>query len=381
MSDSVLHLVFWVACFAIAWTYFGYYVFLRVYSTVQSKPVKASDITPAVSIVVAVYNEEKRIVQKLENCLNLDYPAGQLEVIVVSDGSNDDTVDLVSSYADRGIKLDAFPVRQGKHYAQKRGIDEAAGEIIVFTDAATLLDKDAVRKIVRSFGDPTIGCVSGIDRIDASGRSAEGEGLYVRYEMTLRALESDVSSLLGVSGSFFAVRKTVCETWYSRLSSDFWISVAAYMAGFRTVLDQEAVGRYTLTKDTKQEFERKVRTVVHGLDVLFHFAAVLNPIRYGIYSFQMISHKLLRWLVPFLLILCFLLNLHLADRGFLYQMLLALQVLFYLGVLAACVNRGLQRNRLFGIPFFFAMANVSVLIAWFKYACGRRFVTWERTER
>jgi cellulose synthase/poly-beta-1,6-N-acetylglucosamine synthase-like glycosyltransferase len=381
MDSFTLQLAFWVACLAVFWTYFGYYAFLRAYSIFASKPVRTDNITPSVSLIIAAYNEENRIGDKLENSLLLDYPGDILEIIVVSDGSNDGTVEIVSAYKDKGIKLIEVPDRRGKHYAQERGVEQAVNDIVVFTDATTLLDTDALRKIVRGFSDPEVGCVSGMDRIDLGHTSRQGEDLYIRYEMKLRALESSVSSLIGVSGSFFAVRKSICDTWHTQLSSDFCIPIMAHLNGYRCVLDSEAIGSYGLVSEPEREFDRKVRTVVHGLDVLFHFRSILNPLKNGFYSLQMISHKLIRWMVPFLLIFCLILNFALASGATLYQIILALQLTFYLAALAAFLMEELRQNGLFRIPFFFTMANWSILVAWIEYIRGARYVTWERTSR
>lgn len=381
MYLTLLQLIFWIVCFTLFWTYFGYYIFLRVYSIFASKPVKRDDITPSVSLIITAYNEESRIAEKIENSLSLDYPNDKLDIIVVSDGSNDDTTEIVSRYAGKGIKLIDIPERIGKHNAQERGIKQARSEIIVFTDAATQLEADAVRKIVRSFSDPGIGCVSGMDRIDVCGHPSRGEGIYINYEMRLRALESKVSSLIGLSGSFFAVRREICETWFGHLSSDFYMPIVAYMKGYRSVLDCDAIGSYSVKIETEKEFERKVRTVVHGLNVTFHFRSIMNPFKYGLYSIQMVSHKLFRWLAPFFLILCLALNFALAGAGLLYQIILAFQILSSLAAAAALAIRGLEHNRFFRIPSFFTMVNLSILVAWVKFIGGERYITWERTER
>ncbi|MFH1891804.1 MAG: glycosyltransferase family 2 protein [Candidatus Zixiibacteriota bacterium] len=377
----VLHTLFWISVILTFWTYMGYYLFLRIYSVVVSKSVERDEITPGVSIVISAHNEQKTIGPKIESCLALDYPGEKLEIIVASDGSDDRTNEIVSQYRDSGVELIAIPERNGKHYAQKKGIDAACHEIIVLTDATTFLEADSISKIVRSFADPGIGCVSGRDRIAESGEPSQGEGLYVRYEMSLRSLESRVSSLIGVSGSFFAVRKEICDTWYSDMSSDFFIPIVAYMQGFRTVLDDEAIGSYTLVKNPEQEFQRKVRTIVHGVEVTCRLRRILNPLVYGFYSFQMLSHKCMRWLVPYCLIICLATNSMLAGTSVCFDILLAAQFIFYLSAVAAFLIKPLERHSLFRIPFFFGMANLSILIGWWKYISGERYVTWDRTNR
>ncbi len=381
MTDCILQAIFWISVASILWVYAGYYIFLKFISLFLTRNVSRDDSTPSVSIIITAYNEDKSIASKLDNCLGIDYPEDSIEIIVASDGSTDRTNDIVKSYSDRGVRLVEICERNGKHFAQKLGIDVSNHDIVVFTDATTMLERDSIRMIVRSFADPKIGCVSGKDRIDVGGEPSHGEGIYVRYEMKLRSLESSISSLVGVSGSFFAARKTICETWYSDLSSDFFVPIVAYMQGYRSVLDDDAIGRYAVVADPEREFERKVRTVVHGIQVLIKLKSILNPFRYGFYAFQMFNHKLMRWIVPLAFIACLIANIFLVDANFLYELLLALQVSFYVTALGAYMVKSLEKQTLFKIPFFLVMVNLSIIVAWFKYCCGEKYISWERTER
>jgi cellulose synthase/poly-beta-1,6-N-acetylglucosamine synthase-like glycosyltransferase len=381
MSMFPLQLSFWLAMFLIFWTYFGYFLLLWILSFFYSRGSKKDEFTPRVSLIIAAHNEEKRIREKLENSMSLSYPKGKLEIIVVSDASNDRTEEIVGSFKEKGIQSISTAERKGKHYAQKRGIEMATGEIMVLTDASTFLQGDAIQKIVRNFSDASIGCVSGRDRVRSSGSRLQGEGFYVRYEMELRALESRLGSLVGASGSFYAVRKSLCQRWYSEFASDFYLPIISYMSGYRTVLEPEAIGYYEVLKDPQKEFQRKVRTVVRGLEVLFKFKGIMNPFKYGTYSFQMISHKLSRWLVPIYLIFLFGLNLLLLDRGIFFRMLFVFQVLFYLLASTAFLVRRLQDIMLFKIPFFFIVVNLSILVAWYNFLIGKRFVIWEPSKR
>jgi glycosyltransferase involved in cell wall biosynthesis len=381
MLREVAEIVFWLSVFLVFWTYVGYYLLLKLLSVLVVRETERVDITPGVSIVITAYNEQKKISRKLEECLSLDYPKDQLEIIVASDGSTDGTNSIVQSFETMGVQLIAVPERRGKHYAQEQAIGTARHGIIVLTDATTSLRSDSIRKIVRSFADQSIGCVSGMDVVASSTEAPQGEGVYVRYEMSLRSLESRVCSLIGVSGSFFAVRKELCNTWFADMSSDFFVPIVSYMNGKRAILDSEAIGEYELVKNPEREFHRKVRTVVHGLAVLIRLASVMNPFRYGLFSFQMISHKLLRWLVPFLLILMLATNLLLLSSGLIYVLLLFAQASFCIAALAAYLFKFLERNAVFKIPFFFVMVNLSILVAWIRYLTGERYVTWERTDR
>jgi hypothetical protein len=271
--------------------------------------------------------------------------------------------------------------RHGKHFGQGRGIQMATSELVVLTDATTFLKTDAIARIVRSYADPTIGCVSGEDKVEESSDGSAGEGAYVKYEMKLRSLENKVGSLVGASGCFFSVRKYLCDRWIGDMSSDFYMPIITRMHGLRAVVDHEAIGYYRVLANPEKEFMRKVRTVVHGLEVLFEFNEILNIFKYGSYAVQMFSHKLCRWLVPFALILLLAANCLLVTAGWFYQLALAMQVALYLVALAAYVVRPLQQVSLFKIPLFFVMVNLSILVAWWKFLTGQKYVVWDATKR
>jgi cellulose synthase/poly-beta-1,6-N-acetylglucosamine synthase-like glycosyltransferase len=199
-----------------------------------------------------------------------------------------------------------LPVRQGKHYGQHEAVKIATGDILVFTDATTYLNPDSVKKLVRGFADSSVGCISGEDFVETDESESAGEGAYVKYEMKLRSLESKVGDLVGVSGCFFALRKKLTDTWFSDLSSDFYLPILTHMKGYRVILESEAVCRYAALKDPEKEFQRKVRTIVNGMAVLDRLKTILNPFKYGFFSLQIISHKLFRWSVPPPWRLCFL---------------------------------------------------------------------------
>ena len=219
------------------------------------------------------------------------------------------------------------------------------------------------------------------DKMISSDSESSGEGVYVKYEMKIRELESVVGSLVGVSGSFFGVRKHLCEQWIKKMSSDFYLPLITYKKGFRTILECEALGHYEVQKMSDKEYTRKVRTVVHGLEVLFRFKEILNPFKYGFFAFQVISHKLLRWLVPFLMIITFVENLILFDDYLLYELIMYGQLCFYLLAALAYLFKKLQEITIFKIPFFFVMVNLSIFIAWYKFLTKKDYVIWESTKR
>jgi hypothetical protein len=247
------------------------------------------------------------------------------------------------------------------------------------------LDPDGVARIVQNFNDPSVGCVSSVDRfLDADGRQS-GEGAYVHYEMWLRGLESDVHSVVGLSGSFFAARRTVCHPWADNLQSDFNTLFNAVRAGLRGVSDAESRGYYKNIANEKKEYDRKVRTVVRGISVLMNNLSFLNPWQYGIFSWQLVSHKVCRWLVPFFLMMALVTNALLAIQEPLYGGLFVLQVVFYAAAAAWAMRhllpipeRAVQWAR---IPGYFVSANLSILAAWHLYLRGNRMTLWEPSKR
>lgn len=380
-TELIIQIVFWFSLFLILWTYFGYMLALKAISMFFEKRVKKSEYFPEISLIITAFNEENNIRRKIENSLALNYPQDKLEIIVVSDGSTDNTEDIVRSFEDKGIKLLASPVREGKHFGQGKGVEIAKSELLVFSDASTFLKSDAIGNIIENFADPEIGCVSGLDEIKSDIFSSQGEGFYVKYEMKLRALESISNSLVGVSGSFFAVRKILCKNWIGNLSSDFYLPIITYMNGYRTVLEDTAIGYYEILDEQRNEFARKVRTIVHGMGVLFRFKEILNPFKYGIFSMQMISHKLSRWLVPLYLIFLFWTNLLLVDTAGIFLIALIIQTVFYLLALAGYLISGLKKLFIFKIPLFFVMVNYSIIVAWHNFLLGKNFIIWEPTKR
>jgi glycosyltransferase involved in cell wall biosynthesis len=377
----ISYLIFWLSVFIIIWTYFGYYIFLKTLAIFRHKAIEKKEYYPFISVIITVFNEEKRISQKIENTFTTTYPHDRMEIIVSSDCSADNTDEIVRSYANRGLKLITFTERHGKHYCQGEAIKQAKGEIVILTDATTFLKDDAIQIIVSNFADNSIGIVSGMDQTISENGKPQGEGFYVKYEMKLRALESAVGSLIGASGSFYAARKIVCKIAHPDLSYDFYLPIIAYSNGYRTIIDESAIGYYNIINDPSKEFQRKVRTVVHGIDGLYHCRKVLNPFKYGFFAFEMASHKLMRWLVPFAMIFAFAANILLSSHNRFYFAFLICQILFYGLTLAAYLIKKLQDKMIFKIPYFFVMANYSILIAWFEFLKGEKYVTWQSTKR
>lgn len=372
----IAEVAFWCSVALVLYAYVGYPCALMALALFRDRPVKKACITPRVSFVIAAHNEERRIGEKIENTLRQDYPPDALEIIVASDCSTDRTDAIVRSYSPR-VWLVRARERRGKEAAQQLAVRAALGKILIFSDVSTALAPDAVSTIVKNFADPSVGCVSSVDRfVDADGTTS-GEGAYVRYEMWLRALESRVNTLVGLSGSFFAARRDVCSRWAADRQSDFSTLLNAVQMGLRGVLDVQSAGYYRNIADDRREFPRKVRTVVRGIAVIAANASMLNPLRYGLFSWQLASHKLCRWLVPFAMIVAALSNVFLVSQSLLYGATLLIQGGFYAAALAGLWTR----SPILRIPTFLFVANLGVLTAWLRFARGERIAVWNPSDR
>jgi glycosyltransferase involved in cell wall biosynthesis len=372
----MLELVYWSSVALVFYAYLGYPCALMALSLVRRQPVRKAPITPGVSFIITAHNEASRIAEKIENTLAQTYPSARLEVLVASDCSVDGTDEIVLRYSPR-VRLVRALERKGKEAAQRLAIEASSGEILIFSDVATALAPNGVATIVRNFSDPGVGCVSSVDRfVDADGHTS-GEGAYVRYEMFLRTLETRVNGLVGLSGSFFAARRIVCRRWTDGRQSDFSTLLNAVEMGFRGVLDPGTAGYYRNLTDQNREFERKIRTVVRGLAVLASNARMLNPLRFGLFAWQLASHKLCRWLVPFGMAGALVSNLLLASGSTFYAALLVGQAAFYMAAIG-----GLRSDsRMLRMPSFLLLANLAVLAAWSRFICGDRMIVWTPSER
>jgi hypothetical protein len=375
----VAEIAFWGSVALVLYAYLGYPCALLALSLFRPRAARGAAMgeeAPRVSFIITAHNEAARLRDKIENTLGQDYPAQALEILVASDCSTDGTDDIVREYSPR-VRLVRAPERRGKEAAQGLAVQSADGEILIFSDVATALARDGVTTMVANFADPSVGCASSIDRfVDADGR-VSGEGAYVRYEMSLRALETRVNSLVGLSGSFFAARREVCRQWAADRQSDFSTLLRCVEIGRRGVLDPCTAGYYRNIADDRRELERKVRTVVRGLHVLATNARMLNPFRYGLFAWELASHKLCRWLVPFAMVVALVSNVVLVSPSSLYMVTLAIQCGFY----AAAAVGLWTRAPLLRIPAYLLLANFAVLTAWLRFARGERIATWNPSSR
>jgi cellulose synthase/poly-beta-1,6-N-acetylglucosamine synthase-like glycosyltransferase len=370
-----------ISLFAIFYSYFGYPLSLYIISLLKEKYHDKKTIYPIVSIIITAFNEKERILEKIENTLSIIYPKNKIEIIIASDGSTDGTNEIISSYAAKGIDLLPLPFRGGKESAQKEAVRQSKGEILVFTDVSTMIDPNGIEQIVSNFADPGVGCVSSRDLVIGPDGTPGGEGFYVRYEMWLRRLESRVSSLVGLSGSFFAARRVVCEDFAEDLDSDFRTLLNSVKAGKRGIIDPMAIGYYRDISDPRKEFDRKVRTVLRGITVFFRNTEFLNIFKYGLFSYQYLCHKLLRWLVPLFMTISILAIGIMSFSSLAYLIvLLSITMLFSYTLL---LHFNVIRNpiNIMMVPVYFVMVNLSILTAWWRYLKKERVTVWEPTKR
>jgi hypothetical protein len=380
---NFLQVCFWLLLFMACYSYFIYPLFLRLLPARKESQVPLSDTTwPPISIIVAARNEQASIKAKIDNLLSLPTYPGSLEIIVASDASNDDTDNIVAEFADRGVRLVRNERHDGKEAAQALAIEEALGDLLVFTDVSTSMQGDVLQRIAHHFRDSGVGALSSVDQfIDREGRPA-GEGAYVRYEMWLRRHESRVSSLIGLSGSFFAVRAAICrDNWLTSVPSDLISAINCFQAGLVAISAEDVIGYYPDLVDSSKEFKRKIRTVLRGMQALAKVPSVLNPFKYGLFAFQMWSHKLLRWIVPWSLILLLPVTVILSTEHPFYRLALAGQIVFYLTALLGWLVPSAARYTLVRLPLYFVVANVAVLRAGWDFFRGRSITTWTPSAR
>ena len=377
-----MELIFWTSLGVILYVYAGYPLILAAMA-LRAKPTGSDEnYLPSVSLIIAAYNEEKVLREKLENCLALDYPPDRLEIVVASDGSTDATNAIVEAYADRGIILRKVVPRGGKTRALNTVIPKTRGEILVLSDANTMYRPDAIRKLVRHFVDPAVGAVSGDVRlVDAAKSHAHSEGLYYRYERWLQGLESQVGSIIGADGGMYAVARSHFRPPPDGIVlDDFVISMTVARLGFRVLYDPEAIATEQGTLTAREEFFRKVRIIAGGIQAL-RLRVGLPSLRQPILMLGYLSHKLLRWLVPCLLLLSFLSSAALARESF-YALAFSMQLLFYGTALIYGFNiLGCRKLRLSGIPYYFSLVNGAALVGIWRGLTGTQGVTWQRTTR
>ncbi|HET9223427.1 MAG TPA: glycosyltransferase family 2 protein [Roseiflexaceae bacterium] len=375
-------ILFWSAAALIVYTYilFPAVVFLR--GRLVRRPYTSAEITPRVSMIIAAHNEARGIGAKLDNLLSLDYPREQLEVLIASDGSNDGTDAIVRAYADQGVRLLSLP-RQGKAPALNAAVAAATGEILVFSDANSMYAPDAIRALVRPFADVEVGGVAGnqvyLPKSAAAGASADGERSYWAFDRKLKQSQSTAGNAISATGAIYAIRRSLFQGVPTGVTDDFATSTSVIVQGYRLVFAPDAIAYEPAAEKSGIEFGRKTRVITRGLRGVLVRRELLNPFRYGFYALQLFSHKVLRRLVVFPLLLMLLVSPLLWSRGVVYKLATVAQAVFYGCGLVGWLFGGTRIGRLkvFSIPFFFCMVNAASLIAALNIMRGRRIDLWE----
>jgi cellulose synthase/poly-beta-1,6-N-acetylglucosamine synthase-like glycosyltransferase len=378
----MIEILLWTALGLIVYAYAGFPLLLMLRAAVR-RPVRKADLTPTVSLVICAYNEAGTIAEKLDNVLALDYPRERLQVLVGSDGSTDGTNEIVAHYAGHGVELIAFP-RSGKMPVLNALVARATGEILVFSDANSIYDRDALRQLVRSFADPAVGGVAGNQVYSTSSGNAAsfGERLYWRLDRWLKRLESRAGSTISATGAIYAIRRELFRPVPAAVSDDLVISTRVIAQGRRLVFEPAAIAREATAPDDGAEFRRKVRVVNHSLRALWTMRELFNPLRYGFYSLELFSHKVLRRSVIWLLLVVLPASVWLAPTGPVYRALLLAQLALYGAAALALLLRSTSVRRwklyrLLAVPYYFCFVNLACLRAWLQLARGHRFETWD----
>jgi cellulose synthase/poly-beta-1,6-N-acetylglucosamine synthase-like glycosyltransferase len=388
---NALEIIFWILAGIIVYTYVGYgfvlFFLIKIKRLfIKEKPLNiSSDNLPEVTLLIAAYNEQDYVKAKVENTLQLNYPKEKLHQIWVTDGSSDETPERLKAYP--GVEVLHKPERSGKIAAMNRGIKFVKTPIVIFSDANTLLGNESIMKIAQMFSNPKTGCVSGEKRIfnsDSEAASAAGEGIYWKYESALKKWDAELYSAVGAAGELFAIRTELFnEVEPDTLLDDFIISLRVAMKGYKIDYDPEAYAIETASANVKEELKRKIRIAAGGIQSVVRLYPLLNIFKYGMLSFQYISHRVLRWTVtPIALLVVLFFNIILAPVSNIYFILLILQVLFYVSALTGWFleNKKLK-IKIFFVPYYFFIMNYAVYMGFGRYLKKSQSVNWERAKR
>ena len=378
--------VFWMCAGLVAYTYIVYPLLLLILAgrrrATDPPEITADAALPRVCVLVVAHNEASVIRGRLENLLALDYPAEKLEIVIASDSSHDETVDIVKEFADRGVRLFEFPSRTGKAAVLDTVIPKLNGTIIVLSDANTYMEPTAVRRLVRWFAEPNVGVVCGKLVLTDPATGKNVDSLYWRFETLLKRCEGRLGALLGANGGIYAIRRRVFRgVRHDTIVDDFVIPLLASLrSGCRIVYDETAIAHEETPPDIGMEFRRRARIGAGGFQSISVLWPLLNP-RRGWIAFTFLSHKVLRWLCPFFLLGLAAANLVLVDVG-LYGASLGLGVLLAsLALLGQYFSFGSSAGRAVRLATMFAAMNAALLVGFFRWASGRQQGAWERTAR
>lgn len=388
---NTLTTIFWILAALIIYTYLGYglvlFILIKIKRLFKKRVTRilSDNELPELTLLVAAYNEQDYVAKKVENSRHLIYPKDKLKMMWVTDGSNDNTPDLLRTYGD--VEVLHKPERSGKIMAMNRAMKYVKTPIVVFSDANTMLGNDSLMKIAQMFADPKVACVSGEKRIfnaSEEAASAAGEGLYWKYESTLKRWDAELYSAVGAAGELFAIRTPLfTEVEPDTLLDDFIISLRLAMQGYKIDYDPDAYAIETASANVQEELKRKIRIAAGGIQSVVRLYPLLNIFKYGILSFQYISHRVLRWTItPLALLALLIINIPLAVDSLFFGIVLGLQILFYAFALIgwAFENRKMK-VKIFFIPYYFFIMNYAVFRGFERYIKNTQSVNWERAKR
>ena len=393
---GTLKILFGMLLFTIFYTYIGYGILLFAIIKIRRffKIGVIQEIEygyePEVTLFITAYNEKDYVASKMKNTLELEYPKEKLNIVWVTDGSDDGTPELLYNYPNATVHH--VEARNGKIGAMNRGMEFVKTPVVVFSDANTMLGKESIKRIVRLFGNEKVGCVSVEKRIfnpDSDAASGAGEGIYWKYESALKKWDAELYSVVGAAGELFAIRtKLYRHVEKDTLLDDFIISLRVAQEGYTIQYDPEAFAIETASANVKEELKRKIRISAGGIQSVVRLRSLLNVFKYGTLSFQYISHRVLRWtLAPLCLLILIPISFILAYKdGFLevklYSILFWLQLLFYCAALLGWFleNRETRIKALF-VPYYFVIMNLSVVLGFVRYLRNNQSVNWERAKR
>ena len=390
-----LKILFWAMLLIVFYTYIGYgillYIIIRLKRLFLGNPRKTvlppDEELPDITLLICAYNEEEVVAEKMKNTLALDYPKDKFHIMWVTDGSNDRTNDLLTAYPEVDIVFS--PERRGKSAALKHGLQELKTRYVAFTDANTMLNDGAMKEIARLFMDPTVGCVSGEKRVvakKAGEMAAEGEGLYWKYESTLKRWDSELYSAMGAAGELYAIDSTlVREVPDEALLDDFMMSMYMVEDGKRIAYTPDAYAQEYGSANIFEESKRKRRIAAGGLQSIWWLRSLLNPFRQPLVTFQYVSHRVLRWsITPVAMIILLVVNalLFISGAGLFYTIFLILQLLFYLMALIGWISsRYGYKNKLLYTAYYFVFMNINVFRGMVYLRSHGKSGAWEKAKR
>jgi len=372
--------IFYLMIFIVVYVYIGYYSLLRILEIFSKQKIIIGDYVPTVTLFVPVFNEEKMIRKKIENSIGIDYPKEKIEIVFYSDSSSDETDKIINEYIGAGIKLYRADTRRGKNYLINNSFEKMNGDIIVFSDANSLYRKDAIKLLVRSFIDQTVGCVCGklVYISDTNSLVGKGESLYFKYESALKRLESAFGSVVTGNGAIYAIRKSLFSQLPEEVPNDFAHPIEIKAKGFKVIYEPLAIAEERATASTTEEFRRRVRIVLRSFTAFIFYQKKYNILKNS-YSFFFVSHKLLRWFIFPLMVVIFFINLSL--NGYYANILLYIQYIFYISALIGCICQRMDlKIKLFYVPFYFCLINLAGALGILKYFVGKKEIMWDIAE-